>query len=145
MPVTDAQVATLRALLQDDTARYRQLYDAMDRTQDREGYPALVTAAFAEAVVRRFGKSYRRPDIVQFVSDVRSRSENLARSLDPDVAERVILTVLGDGTAHGIPREAVTRAKLVLLAGLVAEAQLDNEGLDGLLSEARKLADQLLS
>jgi hypothetical protein len=40
---------------------------------------------------------------------------------------------------------AATRAKLVLLGGLVADARLDDEGLDELLAAARKLADQLMS
>ena len=39
----------------------------------------------------------------------------------------------------------VTRAKLVLLAGLIADAQLDDAGLDEFLDAARKLADQLMS
>ena len=39
----------------------------------------------------------------------------------------------------------VTRAKLVLLAGLIADARLDEAGLDEFLAAARKPADQLLS
>lgn len=70
-------------------------------------------------------------------------SDRLARELDPDVAERVINAVLGHGTTRDLDKEAVTRAKLVLLAGLVADAQLDDAGLDEFLAAARKLADQL--
>jgi predicted nucleic acid-binding protein len=145
MPVTDEQVAVLRALLRDDMDRYRQLFDGLDRAQARKGYPALVTAAFIEAVERRFGTTWQPADIVTFVADVRARSDLAATGLDPDAAERVILTVLGQQTTRDLPREAVTRAKLVLLAGLISDAGLDEAGLDEFLAAARKLADQLMS
>jgi hypothetical protein len=145
MPVTDDQVAALRALLVDDMDSHRQLFGQLDRAEARKGYPALVTAAFGEAVERRFGQHYQPADIVSFVADVRARSDRLARELDPDVAERVINAVLGHGTSRDLDKVAVTRAKLVLLGGLVADARLDDEGLDELLAAARKLADQLMS
>jgi hypothetical protein len=145
MPVTDDQVAVLRALLVDDMDSYRQLFGQLDRAEAKRGYPALVTAAFGEAVERRFGRHYQPADIVSFVADVRARSDRLARELDPDVSERVINAVLGHGSARDLDREAVTRAKLVLLGGLVADARLDDAGLDDLLAAARKLADQLMS
>lgn len=92
---------------------HREFFGQLDRAEARKGYPALVTAAFGEAVERRFGQHYQPVGIVSFVADVR--------------------------------KEAVTRAKLVLLGGLVADAQLDDAGLDKFLAAARKLADQLMS
>lgn len=145
MPVTDDQVAALRALLSDDMSSYRQLFDGLDRAEAKKGYPALVTAAFGIAVERRFGTSYQPEDVVSFVADVRARSDRLASRLDPDVAERVIQAVLGHGTTRGLDKEAVTSAKLLLLGGLIADACLDDAGLDGFLAAARKLADQLMS
>jgi hypothetical protein len=145
MPVTDDQVAALRALLVDDLDRHRQLFGQLDRAEARKGYPALVTAAFGEAVERRFGQRYQPAEIVTFVADVRTRSDRLAAELDPDAAERVINAVLGHASIRDLDREAVTRAKLVLLAALVADARLDDAGLDELLAAARKLADQLMS
>lgn len=145
MPVTDDQVAALRALLRDDMDQHRQLFAGLDRAAAKKGYPALVTAAFIEAVERRFGTGYQRADIVAFVADVRARSDRLTSRLDPDVAERVVESVLGDGTVRGLDQQAVTSAKLLLLAGLIADARLDDAGLDEFLAAARKLADQLMS
>jgi len=145
MPVTDDQVATLRALLSDDMDRYRQLFSGLDRAEAKKGYSALVTAGFAEAVERRFGPGYRGADIVEFVASVRSRSDQVAAELDPDVAERVIRVVLEDVPVDDLNRNAVTGAQLLLLIGLIADAQLDGQGLDQFLAEARKLADQLMS
>jgi len=145
MPVTDDQVAALRALLADDQDRHRQLFGQLDRAEARTGYPALVTAAFGEAVERRFGQHCQPADVVAFVAGVRSRSDRLAGQLDPDAAERVINAVLGHGSIRDLDREAVTRAKLVLLAALVADARLDAAALDEFLAAARKLAGQLMS
>src|ERR1700721_1059748 len=133
MPVTDDQVAALRALLRDDMDRHRQLFAGLDRAEAKKGYPALVTAAFVEAVERRFGTGSQPADIVAFVADIRTRSDRLASRLDPDVSERVIQSVLGDGTVRGLDKEAVTSAKLLLLAGLIADARLDDAGLDEFL------------
>ena len=145
MPVTDDQMATLRALLSDDMDRYRQLFSGLDRAEAKKGYSALVTAGFAEAVERRFGPGYRGADIVEFVASVRSRSDQVAAELDPDVAERVIRVVLEDAPVDDLSRDAITGAQLLLLIGLIADAQLDSEGLDQFLAEARKLGDQLMS
>ena len=145
MPVTDDQMATLRALLSDDMDRYRQLFSGLDRAEAKKGYSALVTAGFAEAVERRFGTSYRGADIVEFVASVRARSDQVAAELDPDVAERVIRVVLEDAPVDDLSRNAITGAQLLLLIGLIADAQLDSEGLDQFLAEARKLGDQLMS
>jgi hypothetical protein len=145
MPVTDDQVATLRALLSDDMDRYRQLFSGLDRTEAKKGYSALVTAGFVEAVERRFGPSYQGADIVEFVASVRARSDQVAAELDPDVAERVIRVVLEDAPVDDLSRNAITGAQLLLLIGLIADAQLDGQELDQFLAGARKLADQLMS
>jgi hypothetical protein len=145
MPVTDDQVAALHALLSDDMNRHRQLFCALDRAEAKKGYTALVTAAFIEAVERRFGPGYQATDIVTFVADVRGRSDRLARELDPEVAERVIRVVLEDAPVEDLPRNAVTGAQLLLLVGLIADARLDDTGLDEFLAAARKLADQPMS
>ena len=145
MPVTDEQMATLRALLSDDMDRYRQLFSGLDRAEAKKGYSALVTAGFAEAVERRFGTSYLGADIVEFVASVRARSDQVAAELDPDIAERVIRVVLEDAPVDDLSRNAITGAQLLLLIGLIADAQLDGQGPDQFLAEARKLADQLMS
>jgi hypothetical protein len=54
--------------------------------------------------------------------------------LDPDAAERVINAVLGHGSLRDLDRESVTRAKLVLLAAIVADARLDDAALDEFLA-----------
>jgi hypothetical protein len=145
MPVTDAEVATLRALLSDDMDRYELLFSQLDRTHARSGYTALVAGGFCEAAERRFGTVFQLADVITFVSQVRARSDRLAREVDPDIAERVIRAALGDGSVRDLSDAALGGAQLVLLAGLIADEQLDDAGLDAFLTGARKLADQLMS
>jgi hypothetical protein len=145
MPVTDDQVATLRAALSDDMERYQQLFSGLDRASAKHGLTALVAAAFGEAAERRFGRDWRRADVVAFVGDVRSRSDRLARELDPDISERVIRAVLGDGSVRDVSDADLGRAQIVLLMGLIADERLEDAGLDAFLADARKLADQLMS
>ena len=125
--------------------RYRQLFSELDRAEAKKGYTALVTAGFVEAVERRFGTSYQAADIVEFVAAVRARSDQVAAELDPDVAERVIRVVLEDAPVDDLSRNAITGAQLLLLIGLIADAQLDGQELDQFLTGARKFADQLMS
>ena len=145
MPVTDDQVAALRAALTDDMDRYRQLSSQLDREAAKKGFTALVAAAFGQAVERRFGQSRQRAGIVTFVGDIRSRSDRLARELDPDISERVIRAVLGDGSVRDVSDADVMSTQTVLLMGLIADERLDAPGLDAFLVGARKLADQLMS
>lgn len=145
MPVTDEQVATLRAALTDDMDRYRQLFGQLDWAAAKKSFTALVAAAFGLAVERRFGQGDQRADIVTFVGDVRSRSDRLARELDPELSERVIRAVLGDGSVRDLSDDAVMGTQTVLLMGLIADERLDDAGLDVFLVGARKLADQLMS
>jgi hypothetical protein len=103
--ITGAQVATLRALLKGEMGRYRVLLGKLDRGRAADGYPALVAAAFENAVVRRFGTGWAQGDIIIFVGDVRSRSEWLAEHIDPATAELMITTVLESATTSDLRRE----------------------------------------
>jgi len=144
MPVTDDQVATLRALLANDRERHKRLYAGLDRAQVGKGYSAMIAASFGLAATRRFGSGYTPGDIVTFVGDVRAKSEGVAEDLDPDVAELLLNAVLGKASTRGMNREKKVIAEILLLAGLVVDEHFDDAGLDAFLADARKLADQIL-
>ena len=142
MPVTDDQVAALRAYLAGDLDLHKQLYGRLDRAAARIGYTALVAAAFFEAADRRFARNGTAADVIEFVGDVRGRSERLAGEIDPSAAERMIRAVLTDEDISDMDDEVKGRLYIVLLAALIFDEQLDDAGLDAFLVEARKLADQ---
>lgn len=145
MPVTDDQVSALRALLKDDIGQHREIFDQLDRSTAKKGYTALVAGAFMEAVEKRFGQSYRQADVVDFVANVRARSDRLANRIDPDIAERMIKSLYGDATVRDVSDGVVAGTQLLLLGGLVADAGMDDAQLDAFLAAARRYGDKLMS
>lgn len=144
MTVTDEQVATLRAFLSGDAAEHKRMARQFESQADRVGYSALITAAFFAAVDRRFRKDTPKEDIINYVAEVRSRFDDVAEAVDPLVAERLIHEVLGEGSTDDVRGAKSARAKLFLLAALVADADLDSGALDEFIVKARKYADYLL-
>jgi hypothetical protein len=145
MAVTDQQVATLRGQLAGQADEHKRLLRQLDWSTEGVPYAALVDAAFFKAVDRRFRQGTTTADIVEYVGDVRSRFDEAAQAIDPQTGERVILKVLGHGSAADLDPKTAFRARHFLLAALIADEQLDDAGLDEFLGEARKLADQWLT
>lgn len=145
MTVNDLQVATLRAQLAGQTAEHMALLDQLDKVNDGAGYSALVTAAFFEAVDRRFKNRNSNADVIEYVADVRSRFDEIAGRVDPNIAERLINKVIHGKSTDDVDPRASARARLYLLAALIADAELSGAELDKFLDKARKMADYLLS
>lgn len=143
MLVTDDQVIALRALLVDDPDLHREAYSRFNRPGGRAGYVVLMTAAFFEAVERRFAGTGTPSDVIDFVADVRSRSDRLAEAIDPSDAERLIRSCLTDENVDDLNDETRIRTMMGLLGGLVADEQFDAEGLNAFLADARKLASSM--
>lgn len=79
------------------------------------------------------------------MSDIRTRGPELADRIDPRTAERLIRAAISDENIDDISTEVSFRTQLILLAGLIGDEHLDDEGLDRVLTEARKLAEQWLA
>jgi len=144
MPVTDEQVATLHAQLAGRREEHRRLLGELDREAAQTGYNALVTAAFSVAVVKRFPKDTTPAMVIEFVGDIRSASDNAARQ-DARTLERVLLAATSDQDISDIDPRIRFQARVVLLAGMIHDLQLDPDGLDRFMREARTLADKLLA
>jgi hypothetical protein len=142
MPVTADQVATLRTYLAGDFDSHKRLFGQLDRTAAKTGYTALLTAAFFEAVDRRFAQDGTTADVVEFVADVRARHLKDADEIDPRAAERLILAIFTDEEVNDLNTETKVSTQIILLYALITDARLDDAGLDGFLAEARKLADE---
>lgn len=145
MPVTDEQIAPLRAQLSGRTEEHQRLFAQLSREDKQTGYRALVTSAFMIAVQRRFSRETSPAALVEFVSEMRAHSDSLAEKIDPRVAERVLRAVYTNDRLSDLDARAVWQTQLLLLAGLVSSARLDESSLDELLAEARKLADQAIA
>ena len=102
--ISAEQMTALRTLLTGNLDEHRQVIAEMDQGGGWKGYNELITAAFFEAVDRRFGTRYTLPDIVEYVADVRTRFREPNRGIDPNVAERLIRKALGEGTTRASTR-----------------------------------------
>jgi hypothetical protein len=143
MSVTDDQVAALRALLAGNLDEHQQRLAQLDRAGSA-GYTALVAAAFFGATYRRFSHTPTREEIIDLVSDLRARSESAAEEIDPATAEALIAAAMGDDMPEMDGRRRV-RTQILLLAALVAEAELDGAALDSFMADARTRADKWLA
>jgi hypothetical protein len=96
-------------------------------------------------VERRFTRSSPDADVIDFVGSLRARSERLAEDIDPRIAERLIRAVYTDEEVDDIDDRTSLSTQFRLMAGLIVDEGLDDTGLDRILAEARKLADQWIS
>jgi hypothetical protein len=142
MSGADDRVAALRAQLAGDYDEHRRLLAGLDSRGALDGYTALVTAAFIEAVDRRFGPG-RGDDaaVTAFISDVRSRFPGADDEIDQAAAERVVRKALGRGSVSDIDGPAIRRTEMLLLPLIVADEQYSGEELDLFLAGARELLD----
>lgn len=140
--VTDEQVAALRAYLTDDQDEYERLIERVEQAGNLRGYSALFGSAFFDAVNRRFAPTWTIADIIRFVANVRAKYIEDPDQLDPQHAERLIRTALGDGSIDDLDDE-VRSTQIILLPALIDEERPDRVALDGLLTQARLRADHL--
>jgi hypothetical protein len=144
MPVTDEQEATLHAQLAGNFDEYVRLLDSLDPAAARTGYSALVSAAFSLAAEERFPEGTPDAEIIDYVADVRSRTERTA-AIDPVTAERVLRAISADEDIDDIDRRTSFETQRVLLAALIADAHLGARELDAFMIRARRRADRWLS
>jgi hypothetical protein len=140
MPVTDDEVAALRAHLQGNQALQQELYERVT-----PAYSTLVAAAFLEAVNRRFGGRDSAAEVIEYVADVRARSPKLGQQIDPSAAERLIRRVLTDVDVSDISSRVKGQIYIIFLVALVSDAEYDDDQLEAFLAVARKAADDSLA
>lgn len=142
MPATDEQIAALHAQLSGSHDEHRRIIAELDSRGALAGYTAVVTAAFIEAVDRRFGPhGVDDAAVIEFVGEVRSRFPGADEEIDPLAAERVVRKALGRGSISDLDGATIRRIEALLLPVLVADEHLDDQGLNQFLAAARKLLE----
>jgi len=127
---------------------YRRLLAQMDSVQETEGFDALVTAAFFQAVQRRFATDegpVGDAEVVKFIVAARKRTRNAAEIVPPDVGELLINLALGkvpEGAKKDVDDNVSFRAKVFLLQVLVGDEGFSDAELESFLSEAREAAEE---
>jgi len=144
MPVTDDIVAIVRAYLEVDGERAQRLLGTLDASQNF-AYQAMVAGTFMAAVTRKFNKHSSRDEIIDYVAQVRSRSEEMAESLDPSATERMIASIYADEDIDDIDPRTVMNIEIFVAVAIVSDKEISGPDLDDFLATARKYADQMLS
>lgn len=147
MPVTDEQVATLRAQLKGNLAEHRRLLSELDPEEAKVGYSALIAAAFIEAAERRFLRDDRpanESEIIEFVAKARETDDEMPDIINPQLAESMIFHLLGKGQIIDADENTKLGHQIILLATLVGEEEFTDAELETFLHSARSLADDLL-
>jgi hypothetical protein len=145
LPVTEQQVAALRAQLTGDRDDAVRLIREFSAREDLRGFFTLTSAAFTEAVELRFGRNGTREDAIRLVSDVRSRSDWLSESIAPDTAEAVLTSAFTHGDIPELDPDDLRGIFSTFLAAMIAEVGLDDTQLEDFLTKARALADKILN
>ncbi|MEV0662985.1 hypothetical protein ACIBI3_25275 [Actinomadura luteofluorescens] len=148
MAVTEKHVATLTAQLAGQKEEYKRLYAELTPEEVGYEYSALVAAAVAIAVDRRFavnGEIAENKEVIDFVAELRSRAVQVAEIVDPTVAEQLILQNLGKGDISSFDTKSVFTTQIVVLVGLVTDEQFDEAGLTSFMQTARQVADQWIA
>lgn len=145
MRVTEGQTAAARALIAGDEHDFVRL---TTRLADADMYPyqLLLEAALALTATRRFG-SFTDGELIRYVARIRAGTPGRAEDmdLDPLAAEAALRRALGQpAPGDGDPWMRL-RSVVALLGVLVSDLELDEAGVDGILAEARTLADRWIA
>lgn len=140
MAITDDQVALLRTQLRGEFDEYERLYAEFDKSHT-DGYIELMGAAFILATERRFRPNGTRPDLIMYVANVRSKTRKAAESIDPKIAERLLLAALTDEPIDDLDANEVILTQLHLLVSMTAAEDFPASEVDGLLAKAREIVD----
>ncbi|TYK47121.1 hypothetical protein [Actinomadura decatromicini] len=141
--MTADHVAPIRAMLTGDIEGYKRMSQQITDPAGSRALGALITVSFFRAGEQRF-KGGTAADVTAFVEDLRTR-RGLANEVDPQIAERLLLATFTDEEIDDISAEAQGDHFGVLLAGLIADADLSEAQLDAFLEDARKSADEWLA
>lgn len=145
MPLQDGQMVWLRAYLAGEMELAARADALLIGSTARAGLGALVRAAFIFATRQRFSPMWTTAELIQFVAQVRQVLAGHPNVIDPLVAEQQLRRALGDQTVDSTDAEAKARAQLILLDALVTSMDLDQAAILDLLSQARDVANRILS
>lgn len=144
MPVTDTQVKVLHDLLVGEPEAVSRA-----REEERAGslgpLAALVEASLGIAVSRVSAPGWTMPGIIRFAARVRTGNAGSPLQFGATDAERELCRVLGDDVPPPRSYPAAGAAMMCMLETLIADLELDDAGLSGLLAQARTSADRILA
>jgi hypothetical protein len=140
----NSAVEVLRTLLTEDISTFRRLHSELD-TGQRQALAVVLTAAFNEAAVRRFGTQQTPADIIEFVAEARARYPTIGEAVSAEDAETVIRASLGeDDLIDALNGYAFGAAQTAMLFALTHETDAARDTIEPLLASAAGEAEAYL-
>jgi small ligand-binding sensory domain FIST len=146
MPVTDVQVAALRAFLIQDVAIAARLARDLGNDQD-PGYVYLALAALSVVARQHFHPTFTDADLIRYVAKVRLDrvGDSDEYDFDPAAGENVLRYALGHDIRQGADPRDQFRIVIALLDALTGDGQADQAEVGMLLAQARMVADRWMA
>lgn len=145
MPVTESQMAAMRAYLEDDFERHKEIFNDLALILRQNEFPVLVSAAFNTALEKALSPSITEAQISTLVAQIREGYFKDPEALNPAIAEKLIRFWAGDDEAlDGIDPVESVKTQYLLIRPLVHEAGIPDSGLDTYLNEVEALANDWL-
>lgn len=131
----------LRELTHGDPGAYRERCRQLDEAGWRE-LGLVLGAAFFLAARERLGERTTRGEVIRLVAEVRSKFADTTLNLDPELAEKMLISALtGEtGDVEDAEQGALLETELVVLWHLLSDAPADK--LDRFLAEVDQLAEE---
>jgi hypothetical protein len=140
----NSAVDVLRTLLTEDISTFRRLHSELDAGQ-RQALAVVLTVAFNEAAVRRFGEQHAPADIIGFVAEARGRYPTIGEAVSAEDAETVIRAALGeDDLIDALGGYAFGAAQAAMLFALTNETDAARDTIEPLLASAAGEAEAYL-
>lgn len=124
----------LRALIRSDAAAFERFNNEL-RVEKWPDAGRHLTATFYMAVLRRFHEGQPVQDIIDYVSQLRSRLP-VTDELDPHVAELMIRLIVHNGISVGdLPPSKRVHAQHVVIYDILSSEHLSDPQLDNFFAE----------
>ncbi|WP_395109875.1 hypothetical protein [Actinomadura sp. SCN-SB] len=148
MQIRDQITRTLYAQLARQWDDHKQLMSQLTKEEINGPYVQLITAAFLEAVQRRFlkaGQPASEEEVIDYVASSRARSDDAAETIDPVIAEKqinVALERLPPEAMDDVDNNVAFDTQVFLLSLLVADADYTPDQLSEFVERSRDLAEE---
>ena len=145
MTVSDSALEGLRAYLRQDSDRLDRAMATMQHEGTAESYPQVLAVAMLVLLQRRLGPHPGLSDIIGLVARLRA-DHRVSDDLDvhPLTTERMIRAGYGDTDAlTGYDQEELAKSQLFLIETLATDENLDDTGLENLVTRVRERIETL--
>lgn len=138
---TAEQLAMLRAMVEGDFDRHKELSDALHESGQLAAYGEVIGAAFYIAVRMQFPERYSADDVIRLVADARAMFDQTGDVINPRSAELVVRGPLGEHeSAAQISDEEVVQIQVVVCSYLAATGRLGDA--DAFMGKVQELLDE---